>query len=1443
MTDDTVGLRFGDYEVLADENGVPVTLGVGGSGVTFHARHAILGTNIALKKIRDEHVFDREARDRFMAQAREQALVAEEHSGFARISGFGEQSGTCFYAMEWCDGGTLENYVKKFGPIPVESLVPLFYQLADAMAFAHGKGVVHRDFKPSNVLLKFRGGTGQMQAKITDFGLGVDAEATSQIWTARYASPEQMRGAAEIDARTDLFSIGLSLWYLLEGELPFKGDMAAIVTDRLKTDSYRPLLPASWPAPLRDLIAGMVELDPAKRIGNMREVIEQLLAAYPDATRIPSGWLDVRNTKPARISGRGTVAVTRTLEERFNLSPEGAHRYGMAFVGSDRQTNRPVRVVILHQDATGGDAIKEIRKHATNLSDAHHRCITPIYGIEDFEEGPGVIYERVEGDLIYDYLYEANLGDLPAAKLLLREIAEGFDFAAGLRLPGIQLKDSLVVPEQDSAWGSALRLMPMLLPRGVDPSGQTAGGTIVASIFSFTVEFPRFIYRLVAGREVSPGARFSKAAYQTTPALSEEGNRILAAAIAGEYDEMDCCEFLNELFRVEAVDFDPTIIIRSELGRLAVEAEEGSARARDLVEEVLREKAKFSANPGGEKEIESATLKIDGLDMSAQHLTNAIALRQSLLLAVEKQLGGLGNHEAAQLAPLTKGVADHQEYARKTAEKAQLDIATAKETIEDLNSRLGRFTEEIEAQVKLATRLEAESTRLRDEAETLENGADKIGSASDESDHSQLSYQIVDLRTRVETCSADRAALLKAFDALTERLSGFQNPDLQLKIQKGRDPVGAAGEQIDHANVALDAAEGALAGLLGNLSDRTAVLADNRATIETSADDLRKLAGLILSTLKDRDPAAIADESAITSCREQIAELRDNLGAAESEGNKIANAANRVKDYDSASAARSIQAELAKVVPALEESGLALDEAEGERRVALIEDHATRLQDSIAISNETIEKWRSLIPPAVELTEKILKNSDPTEANEHRGTLASHLDALEKDSASAAQLSEEISELRIEIDQAGLSSGGIVGHLEEQSTANQSELGELRTSVEARSARLLQLCELHLQQVREIEEAFATHLGEGDELIARGRALHEKLLNLSDQINQLPPEADKSEIEKLRSEDFKNANNTADTWHKEIDLFKKIAAGLPKRIIAPRSGKFEAEKKKVSAQPRALATAWKNDVAPLLTSCRSGLKKWEDARKREIAKSQTTLKTLNRSYKAAARDSKKLAERSKEIRSKAIAAKKQRDPVEAGVLLTEIRQLQREAAAAKQNNHHLDEKFAAITVPEGAVAAQVVDSITQQRRNCETNQKETDGNLRRAENSASHTSERSKLATLWLPIAAALLLIAGSYAFVSSRGGAPDRPAFPETLTLPDYGGKLETITAGGIALKTDGGSLALGSFANSTEDLELTITLDGYLPKPVKLTPGSTALPNLDAFIARASPPAKLPK
>ena len=225
-------LRFGHFEVLEDERGWPAVLGRGAMGITYKARDTRLDRVVAVKVIRPEARMDKKADDRFLREARAAAQINHPH--VAMILELGEAGeaagGGRFYAMEFCEGETLEDYVKRMGRLAPESALGIARQVALALAATHRKRVVHRDVKPGNIMLIEREGQEEAAArdaprvKLIDFGLartyleGESMEDASVFQfaevsdpgeftgTPAYASPEQIQGEA-LDIRSDIYSL------------------------------------------------------------------------------------------------------------------------------------------------------------------------------------------------------------------------------------------------------------------------------------------------------------------------------------------------------------------------------------------------------------------------------------------------------------------------------------------------------------------------------------------------------------------------------------------------------------------------------------------------------------------------------------------------------------------------------------------------------------------------------------------------------------------------------------------------------------------------------------------------------------------------------------------------------------------------------------------------------------------------------------------------------------------------------------------------------------------------------------------------------------------------------------------------------------------------------------------------------------------------------------
>jgi non-specific serine/threonine protein kinase len=268
LFDPLVGKTIAHYEIAAK-------LGGGGMGVVYKARDTKLGRQVALKFLPAEWSHDEQVKQRFVREA--QAASATDHPNICPVHSIESTADDqLFIVMAYCDGQTLKQRLEK-GPLGIDESLWVATQVADGLAKAHAQGVVHRDVKPGNLMLTEDG------VRILDFGLAKFADslqltlAGSMIGTVAYMSPEQARGE-EADARSDIWALGVVLYQMLTGELPFKGGYPEAVSHAIRTEEPAPLRSknASVSIDVDTFVLRALKKNPKERIQTAREMARGL---------------------------------------------------------------------------------------------------------------------------------------------------------------------------------------------------------------------------------------------------------------------------------------------------------------------------------------------------------------------------------------------------------------------------------------------------------------------------------------------------------------------------------------------------------------------------------------------------------------------------------------------------------------------------------------------------------------------------------------------------------------------------------------------------------------------------------------------------------------------------------------------------------------------------------------------------------------------------------------------------------------------------------------------------------------------------------------------------------------------------------------------------------------------------------------------------------------
>jgi hypothetical protein len=285
------GVREG--EILAGKYRVEKVLGVGGMGVVVAARHLQLDEKVALKFLLPGALEDGEAVARFVREARAAVRIKNEH--VARVTDVGTlDNGAPYIVMEYLEGGDLAAWIKQRGALPVEQAVEFVLQACIAVADAHALGIVHRDLKPANLFCVMRS-DGQLSVKVLDFGISklttaagtgpamAMTKTTAVMGSPLYMSPEQMQSAKTVDARTDIWALGVVLFELIAARPPFLANAVMELAIKIANEPPPPLrnFCSSVPAGLEDVVLKCLKKDPRQRYRHIGELAFALLPFAP----------------------------------------------------------------------------------------------------------------------------------------------------------------------------------------------------------------------------------------------------------------------------------------------------------------------------------------------------------------------------------------------------------------------------------------------------------------------------------------------------------------------------------------------------------------------------------------------------------------------------------------------------------------------------------------------------------------------------------------------------------------------------------------------------------------------------------------------------------------------------------------------------------------------------------------------------------------------------------------------------------------------------------------------------------------------------------------------------------------------------------------------------------------------------------------------------------
>jgi parallel beta-helix repeat protein len=546
--------RYRQYEIVKRPDGSLWELGAGAMGITYKAFDTNLQRFVALKVINDTYLGNTTAKEQFLREARSAAAL--RHPNVASIHDLGTDHDCHFYVMELIDGTTVRTKIEQEGPMPPKQALEVLLQVSQALMAAEKQKLIHRDLKPANLMLVEE--HGELAVKIIDFGLakmaGSLGESTASftiaggfVGTAEYASPEQIR-ENEIDIRSDIYSMGATLFYMLVGRPPFTGSPGEVMSKHL----YKPVPLDRLAGMAPPVVALVVKLMEKERDNRPRSAADMRLAVERCLEELsPSTIARYQADFSAESLPESDAKERYNLLKRLDQTPQGDR-----FLALDERTGKGVEIFAFNRNFLGnGELLAGLRSETEILKKSSHPLLRAVFGFEQFADAARLILELFTGLPLVAILRVRKALSPTETSLLLSRLAPLADFAqrSGLKkvdlsLSGIWLAGSSgVTPRPENAlqtWPTLeLKVDPVDLSSS--PSLSRNSQSEVTAISPIVAGGPRGSYLRQLGLlayELLGGNRQQVETSGRCPPLtllSEEGNVVLRNGIIDNFASAD----------------------------------------------------------------------------------------------------------------------------------------------------------------------------------------------------------------------------------------------------------------------------------------------------------------------------------------------------------------------------------------------------------------------------------------------------------------------------------------------------------------------------------------------------------------------------------------------------------------------------------------------------------------------------------------------------------------------------------------------------------------------------------------------------------------------------------------------------------------------------------------------------------------------------------------